>query len=88
MRKCFLYMKKETNSILTKSGLKHLVAVTPSFEVEHISSNNFQTFLLVIAYLFAIFLDALDRWMAVVCRQQLLQFYRLTTSTKLAFILI
>ena len=30
MRKCFFIHEKEASSILTKSGLKHLVAVTPS----------------------------------------------------------
>ena len=32
----FLIHEKEANSILRKSGLKHLVAVTPSI-VEHVS---------------------------------------------------
>ena len=30
MRKCFFIHEKEANSILPKSGLKYLVAVTPS----------------------------------------------------------
>ena len=32
MLKCFFIHEKEANSILTKSGLKHLVAVTPSIQ--------------------------------------------------------
>ena len=31
MRKCFLIYEKEANSILSKNGLKYLVAVTPSY---------------------------------------------------------
>ena len=30
MRKCFLMHEKEANSILPKTGLKYLAAVTPS----------------------------------------------------------
>ena len=35
MRKCFFIHEKEANSMMTKSGLKYLVAVTPSLVNDH-----------------------------------------------------